>query len=71
MQFRSSSRGTLHHLAARTNPHREPVSYYCENTIGADSLIAASNELESIDRMLLRSSRLTCEISRMPRHDEG
>ena len=57
------------HLAARTDLDGKTESDYSSNTVGVESLVAATRRLASAPIIVFASSRLVCEIGYIPSHD--
>jgi nucleoside-diphosphate-sugar epimerase len=62
---------TLFHLAARTDLNGSKVEDYAANTVGVANLIEAAGDCDSLQRIILASSRLVCRIGFEPKsaHD--
>lgn len=58
------------HLAARTDLHGATVSDYAVNVDGAVNVLAVAEASESVERVVIASSRLVCRIGYQPVADD-
>ena len=57
------------HMAARTDLLGRRLAEYSANTSGVENLIAALADVKSLERVVLASSRMVCEIGYQPRSE--
>lgn len=57
------------HMGARTDLDGRGLSDYSANTVGVENLIAATDGMKSLQRIVFASSRLVCRIGYQPSND--
>ena len=69
LTVREFSPDVIIHMAARTDLNGRSIDDYESNTVGVENLIAAIEDLTTLQRVIFASSRLVCRIGYMPKNE--